>query len=93
MSDEEAPTNATVAAWMIQELQSRKHLYQEQVAWDIKRLFGKSFVYDNANGNPAISKSVLKEFNKLTKDDVVWCRSDRYWRARAAWDKPGRQQE
>ena len=86
-------TDADVAAWMVEELKTKKNLYQEQVAWDIKRRFGKSFVYDNANGNPAISKSVLKEFNKLTKENVVWSRSDRYWRARAASDKLGRQQD
>jgi hypothetical protein len=91
--NDEPPTDATVAAWMMQELQRRKNLYQEQVAWDIKKLFGKSFVYDNENGNPAISKSVLKEFTKLTKKDVVWSRSDRFWRARQSSDKPGRQQD
>jgi hypothetical protein len=70
----------------------KKYLYQEQVAWDIQRLFGRPFVYANANGNPAISKTVLRVFNKLTKEDVVWCRGDRFWRARASSDKPGRQQ-
>jgi len=86
-------TDADIALWMVEELKRRKFLYQEQTAWDIKRLFGKSFVYDNANGNPAISKSVLKEFTKLTKEDVVWSRGERYWRARIATDKPGRQQD
>lgn len=90
----ESPTGATrVAAWMAEELKKQLHLYQEQTAKDIQRLFGKSFVYNNANGNPAISKSVLKEFNKLTKEDVVWSRGERYWRARIPTDKPGRQQD
>jgi len=89
----DTPTEASVAAWMVEELRRRKHLYQEQTAWDIKRLFGKSFIYDNANGNPAISKAVLKEFNKVTKEEVVWSRSERYWRVRMPTDKPGRQQD
>lgn len=90
---EDNPTAASVAVWMLEELRQKKNLYQEQVAWDIKRRFGKSLIYDNANGNPAISKAVLKEFNKITKDDVVWSRSERFWRARVPSDKPGRQQE
>lgn len=89
----DAPTDASIAAWMVDELRQNKHLYQEQAAWDIQRNFGKAFVYVNTNGNPAISKGVLKEFNKLTKEGVVWSRSERYWRGRLPTDKPGRQQE
>ncbi len=91
--NEEQPPDATIATWMVEQLREGRHLYQEQVAWDIKRLLGKSFVYDNENGNPAISKSVLKAFNKLTKDNVVWSRAERLWRARMPTDKLGRQQD
>lgn len=87
------PSDADVAAWMLEDLLQKKFLYQEQVAWDIQKRFGKSFVYDNANGNLAISKSVLKKFNELTKERVVWSRGERYWRARIPTDKPGRQQD
>lgn len=82
-----------VANWMVEELTKRKNLYQEQAAWDIKKKFGNTFVYDNANGNPAISKDVLNAFGKLTIEDVVWSRSERVWRKRGHRDKPGRQQE
>ena len=58
--NDKRPTDATVAAWMVEQLRGRRHLYQEQVAWEIRRLFGKSFVYNNENGNPAISKSILE---------------------------------
>ncbi|MTV30106.1 hypothetical protein GJ654_03755 [Rhodoblastus acidophilus] len=78
--------------WMVEELQRKNHLYQEEAAWDIQRKFGKPFVYDNANGNPAISRGVLNEFNKLTPD-VVWSRGERFWRERIPSDKPGRQQD
>lgn len=88
-----APTEFDVAAWMVEELQRRKHLYQEEAVWEIKKKFDNSFVYDNENGNPAISKSVLKEFKKLTADDVVWERGERCWRMRMATDKSGRQQD
>jgi hypothetical protein len=89
----EEPTDANVAAWMVEELNRQKRLYQDQTAWEIKKRFGSSFVYDNRNGNPAISRSVLKEFHKLTKKDVVWSRSERCWRAREPHDKPRRQQD
>jgi uncharacterized protein DUF6953 len=69
MSDEQ-PTDAAIAAWMLEQLREKRQIYQEQVAWDLRRKYGKQFTYDNANGNPAISKSVLKEFNKLTK--AMW---------------------
>lgn len=88
-----APTDSEVAAWMVEEFQRKKHLYQEEVVWEIKKKFGDSFVYDNENGNPAISKSVLKEFRKLTADDIVWERGERCWRTRITTDKSGRQQD
>jgi hypothetical protein len=36
--------------------------------------------YMNANGNPAISKQVLKEFRALTDGTLVWERGERAWR-------------
>jgi hypothetical protein len=89
-----APTRASdVAKWMLEQIGDKKPLYRESVAWEINKKFGKSFVYDNANGNPAIGKDVLKEFKKISGDDIVWSRGDRCWRKRIASDKPGRQQE
>ena len=85
-------TAKDVAAWMLTEVQ-KKGLEQQQAAWDIKRKFGKGFVYDNAHGNPAISKDVLKEFRAVSDESVVWSRTERAWRKRRKFDKPGREQE
>jgi len=56
-------------------------LYQEEIVIDIENEFGEPYCYYNENGNLAISKTVLKEFRKLTPD-YVWDRSERYWRKR-----------
>lgn len=65
-------------------------LYQEEAAYSISDQFGEEHIYYNDNGNPAISMDVLKEFNKLTRDTVVWVRSQRFWRLREPGDEPGR---
>src|SRR2546423_6362779 len=77
------PTNADVAAWMVEQLEEKKWgLYQEDAVWDIEKKFGAKFVYENDNGNPAISRGVLKEFRTLTEGKVVWERGSRMWRKR-----------
>jgi hypothetical protein len=86
-------TTSDVATWMLGELERRRYLEQEQVAWDIQRKFGKQFTYHNENGNPAIDKKVLTAFRKLSGDGVIWSRSERHWRYRVHTDKPGRQQD
>lgn len=82
-----------VAKWMLEQIGEKKPLYQDKAAWEIKKKFGSSFVYDNENGNPAIEKAVLDKFRKLSGNDIVWSRGDFCWRRRRANDKPGRQQE
>ncbi len=80
-----------VAQWMYDQVQ-KGSLYQDDAVWKIRKKFGKDFAYDNANGNLAINKAVLKEFNALSKKDVVWSRGERLWRMRTPKDKPGRAQ-
>jgi hypothetical protein len=86
-------TPAEVAAFMVEQLQKQHSLYQETVVYHIKQQFGDDFVYINQNGNLAINKDVLKEFRKLTGDDVIWERGSRMWRERAKYDQEGRQQD
>ena len=82
-----------VANWMMEQLREGRPLYQDDAAWKIKKHYGDAFVYNNANGNPAVGKDVLKAFRKVTDDSVVWSRSERCWRQRKPNDKPGRQQD
>ena len=81
-----------IAEWMAAEVRRVGELYQEDAVDQIERKFGSDYVYDNENGNPAISKSVLAEFRNLTAEDIIWVRGDRYWRRREEGDEPGRQQ-
>lgn len=74
-------------------MEAKHYLDQETVAWELHRQ-DDSLTYTNGNGNLGISKAVLAAFNKLTSNgEVVWSRSDRQWRYRAKWDKPGRMQD
>jgi hypothetical protein len=81
---------AEVASWMATEVGNRPRLYQRTAVREIKAKFGEEFVYRNKNGNLAIAKEVLDEFNTLTTDTVVWSIGSRYWRLRRAEDSPGR---
>lgn len=86
-------TPAEVAQWMADEVRRRRELHQEDCVWQIAKRFGKEHVYENVNGNPAISKAVLSAFRKLTEKDVIWIRSDRFWRLRERHDEPTRRQD
>ena len=91
LSEEEIPepdpnlTEADVANWMLQQVE-HGILDQKRAAYHIRRYFGEKFVYLNRNGNPAISREVLKEFLKITLHTVVWNRKERFWRQRRPGD-------
>jgi hypothetical protein len=87
MSNSSTPKD--VAQWMVQRLEKESPLYQETVVYEIKGHFGEEFVRENESGNLAVSRAVLKQFAKLTKDRVVWERHERCWRKREATDPPG----
>lgn len=82
-----------VAQWMLGELTAVGYLYQEKAVWDIQQNFGDTHIYENQNGNMAISREVLAAFRKLTEGNVVWSRGERYWRFRGDSDSDKRQQE
>lgn len=65
---------------MISEILEKGYVYQEYIVQDIQEKFGEEFVYENENGNLAISKKVLNEFKKLKEDNgIEWDRSDKSW--------------
>jgi len=76
------PTAKDVSAFMLERLREDGTLYQDVIVCQIQEHFGDDFVYENDNGNLAIDRGVLKEFRALTKVDVVWSRSERFWRFR-----------
>jgi hypothetical protein len=75
-----------VAHWMLNQINKKRELYQNEVVYQIEDKFGHQFVYENQAGNLAISREVLKEFRKLTEETVVWYRSELCWRIRSADD-------
>lgn len=79
-------------SWMLEELDRRKYLDQEAVAYALFKS-DKSLTYHNSNGNLAIAKPVLSAFRKAAPENVVWSRSERHWRYRKKRDKPGRLQD
>lgn len=80
-----------VAQWMLNQINKKRELYQNEVVYLIEDKFGSQFVYENRNGNLAINREVLKEFRKLTEKTVVWSRIEFCWRIRSADDpKVGR---
>ncbi len=80
-----------VAQFMFVLLKEQDVLYQDAAVGDIDTKFGDKFVYTNDNGNQAIDKQVLKEFELLTSPDYVWDRAERMWRKRETFDpKVGR---
>lgn len=85
-------TSKDVAQWMLEQLNSANWLYQETIVYQIRENFGKEFTYDNENGNLAIDRRVLREFRKLTDENVVWDRGERCWRFRQSYDTPDKRQ-
>jgi hypothetical protein len=86
-------TPAEVAQWMANKVRTKRELYQDDAVAQIEKRFGADHVYDNANGNLAISKVVLTAFRKLTEADVIWVKSERFWRLRERGDEPSRRQD
>jgi hypothetical protein len=85
-------TAADVARWMLAQMRASGSLYQGDAAGRITEIFGDEFTYENANGNLAIGRDVLKTFRSLTENDSIWDRSERAWRPREDYDTPGKRQ-
>ena len=90
--DTQVATPADVAAWMLAEVTSQETLWQTDAADEIGRRFGPEFIYENERGTLCISKTVLKEFRKISEDTVVWEKGYRTWRLRGKDDPLGRRQ-
>ena len=86
------PTDLDIAQWMLDTTDKFGELYQRDAVSYIALEFGEEFTYVNRNGNLAIHSDVLKEFKKLSKNEIVWSRKGRFWRIRQPDDEPGRQQ-
>lgn len=86
-------TPQVIAEWMLTRLEETGQLDQADAVAEIADRFGEHFTYENENGNPAIDKRVLRAWNALTGNTVVWDRWEFCWRKRQPGDTPGRKQE
>lgn len=81
-------TAEEAASWMYAELQRFGALQQDDAASSLPA----DWTYENDAGNLAIRSEVLKAFNRITGNDIVWERSAKLWRPRDKDDLPGRMQ-
>jgi hypothetical protein len=78
---EETVDASVVAKWLLAQIEdvAPRHAYQGQLVAKIRKDFGAEWSYQNANGNWAISKEVLKEFGKLKYPNLQWHSGSQSW--------------
>jgi hypothetical protein len=69
-----------VAKYMLEELKKNIILHQEGIVHRIQEKFGDEFVFKNNYGTLSIDRKVLREFNKIKGEDVVWDKEGRCWK-------------
>lgn len=83
--------NATEASkWMRFQLDEDGCLYQDDVVDYLVKERAEALLRENSDGNLVLERKLLNEFRKLTQDEVVWVKPDKYWRFRVPEDEPGR---
>lgn len=82
---------ADVANWMLSKITKDGCLYQDDVVDFLVRSKAEDLLRENADGNLVLGTAVLADFRKLTPDNVVWVKSEFYWRFRVPEDEPGRE--
>ena len=80
----------STSEWMLAQLEKDSCIYQDDVVDFLVRAKCENLLKENADGNLVLSVPVLNAFKKLTPDNVVWVKPDRYWRFRVKEDEPGR---
>lgn len=83
-------TFADAAQWMKQQIETSGTLDHSRVVHHLDRHFGERFTRLNDNGNLVVAREVLEAFERLTRGNVVWSRSELSWRKRRSDDPPGR---
>lgn len=70
-----------IAQWLIHTIRENgpRRTRQDQVVREIRERFGEEWSYRNANGNWAIDRRVLQQFQPLKDELIVWNRGDQSW--------------
>jgi hypothetical protein len=69
-----------VAEFMLKELNKKGSLPQVGLVDIIQEKFGDEFVFKTTHGTLTIDRRVIREFNKLKGDDVLWDKDGCCWR-------------
>jgi len=80
----------SVADWMQSDLVANGCLYQDDVVDYVVKSQAEELLRENADGNLVLGRKILNEFKKLNEKEVVWVRSEKYWRFRVPEDEEGR---
>ena len=79
-----------IISWMLTKLELDSCLYQDDVVDFLIKEGAEEYTQENSEGNQVLNKKLLAEFEHQTRDNVVWVRSEFYWRFRVKEDEPGR---
>ena len=66
-------------------------LYQQDVVDYLVKNDQEIHLKENADGNQVLSTRVINKFRLDSGNDVVWVKSDKYWRFRIHEDEDGRE--
>lgn len=80
----------SLADWMQSKLILDGCLYQDDVVDYAVKNKAEFLLRENADGNLVLGSKVINAFRKLNEHDVVWVKSDFYWRHRVPEDDEGR---
>ncbi len=76
---------------MMKTLSQDACLYQQDVVDHLIKMDNEQLLKENADGNLALSISVINQFRKDSGTGVVWVKHDKYWRYRVPEDEEGRE--
>lgn len=79
--------DAQIAKWLHDKIMFENWVTQRDAVREIEEKFGEEYIYTNVNGNPAISRGVIKEFARLKGDNIVWNRSTFEWHVKTDADR------
>jgi hypothetical protein len=81
---------ATASSWMKAQLDKDGCLYQDDIVDYLVKSGADPLLRENSDGNLVLERKLLSAFKKLTPENVVWVKPDKYWRFRVPEDEPGR---
>lgn len=80
-----------VSSWMMTTLKNEGCLYQQDVVDYLVKVGSEQYLKENSDGNLALSVKLINKFRADSGEDVVWVKSDMYWRFRVTEDEAGRE--